>query len=215
MQHLEFLAVAPFLPLKLELYPHTTVPGFSYCRTAYHYARPGLADDIRRVTPADLRHLAMPADWQPMAAGRADGGVFHQAEALVVAGPKTLLREDNMYSAGRLMVWQPSGKGEELTLKLPITADGLYDINLIVCQDGSSGTVSTKIDGEPAKDGTLDLFVPDRTLLRVKPFRAYKLTKGDHTLTLRYEGPSPAGAGVSRPAIGLDYVWLQKGKDKK
>jgi len=67
-------------------------------------------DDIRRITRG-LRHLEMPANGNPQAAGRATGGVFYQAEASR-SPAKVSFREDNRYSGGKLMVWQPEKKGE-------------------------------------------------------------------------------------------------------
>ncbi|HSW45957.1 MAG TPA: glycoside hydrolase family 172 protein [Phycisphaerae bacterium] len=195
----------------MELYPHGTVPGFSYCRTAYHYARPGMMDDILPIAPEDLRRLELPDGWMPEAAGRVKGVTFHQAEDLAGQLFPTL-RKDRFYAGGRLFVWQPKNKGDELTLKLPVPEDGNYHVHIVAGLDDRSGTASVTLDGKDVGLGTLDLYVPYRTLLRDRTSQPVQLAGGNHKLVFRYEGPSPAGPDVKQPVIGLDFLWVQQKK---
>jgi len=201
-----------FFAFYMELYPHSTVPGFSYCRTAYHYARPGLIDDTLPIAPEDLRHLEQKDGWQPEAAGRATDATFHAAEDLAAKDASITLRKGNLYAGGSLMVWQPKEKGDTLALKLPVAQDGDYVVHIVAGLDAGSGRFTAMLDGDNIGLNGLDLYVPYRELLRDFSKRTVSLKKGEHDLTIRHEGPSPAGANVKRPVIGLDFIWLQPKK---
>lgn len=198
------------LAFYMELYPHEETPGMSYARIGYHYARPGLMDDHVLITPADLRHLELPEEWQPAARRGSANSVFFQAEDLLDAGkPETVsLEAGRMWAGKQLMVWRPQRKGDELTLAVPIDKAGKYTIHITAALRGSSGPISVQVNGQPAgfggKTGIIDLKVPHRVLSRDFHSADREFEAGKQKLTLRYEG-------TETPAdIGIDFVWPQK-----
>ena len=195
------------LSFYMELFTHQRTEDMSYARIAYHYARPGMMDDHVAITDEDVRHLELPKGWIPESKGAARNSVFFQAEDLLGNKGLVTLVEGNLWSGGKLARWTPKAVGEELVFTLPIAEDGAYDVRLCAAHDPQSGTVSMSIDGTNARlggeHGIADLYVPHRTMLRNVGGRHMDLTKGDHTLTLRFEG-------ASGKSIGIDYVWVQK-----
>jgi hypothetical protein len=67
----------------MELWHHSHTPGFSYARTVYYYASPGLRDGRYRLKPDDVLYEPnQPIGWQPQGPGGGDESraVFYQAE---------------------------------------------------------------------------------------------------------------------------------------
>ncbi len=162
----------------MELYSHERTPGVSYARIGYHYARPGTMDDHVVITGEDVRHLRLPANWQPAARCAAGNSVFYQAEELTEAATNTRFVTDPLWSGNRLMLWTPQKKGKELTLTIPILEDGGYSLHLAAGLDNQSGRISATLDGRPLPihldgkpgggggDEPVDLYVPHRILSR-------------------------------------------------
>jgi hypothetical protein len=193
----------------LELYSHERLPGFSYARIGYHYGRPGIIDDHLAITPADVRELRLPENWVPAARGGARNAVFHQTETLV-RGARLLLETGRLYAGGRIPVWRPARPGEALHLRVPVDSAGQYRIRFVARLDGDGGRLRLQWDGTPVPlasgDSTVDLRLPDRTVLRDFYLRPMRLTAGAHDLAFVFDG---AAAEVARPAIGIDFVWVQ------
>ncbi len=194
----------------MELYPHERLAGFSYARLAYHYARPGIIDDHLAITPADVRPLRLPDAWEPAARGGAGNAVFYQAETLART-VRLPTETGRLYAGGRVAVWRPAAAGETLALSVPVPAEGEYRIRFVAREDADGGRVRIRWDGAPTAlasgDSVLDLRLPDRTVLRDFYFRPPRVVAGTHTLTFVFDGAAPE---VARPAIGLDFVWVQE-----
>jgi len=193
----------------LELFSHERLPGFSYARIGYHYGRPGIIDDQLAIKPADVRELRLPEAWEPAARGGASRAVFHQAETLV-RGARLPLEAGRLYAGGQLPVWRPARPGETLHLRVPVDSAGQYRIRFVARLDGDGGRVRLQWDGAAAAlasgDSTVDLRVAGRTILRDFYLRPMRLTAGPHDLALVFDGAAPE---VARPAIGIDFVWVQ------
>jgi hypothetical protein len=191
----------------LELLSHERTPGMSHARIAYHYARPGIKDDHLLIRDEDLRPPLLPPDWEPASRFGARNQVFYNAEELVEEHAPVSFEQDNLWAGGQLMVWRPAGPGGRLTLRVPVLADGTYVINLGLALDARSGKVSVRLDGRAiglgGDEGAVDLHAPHRVMLRQFGSRKVELSKGEHALTLDYEG----GEGES---IGIDYVGVQR-----
>ena len=195
----------------MELFSHERTPGVSYARISYHYGRPGIMDDHLPITDEDVRFLELPPNWQPAARGAARNSIFYQAEELVQGEASLTFAEDNIWSGGRLLVWHPARKGDKLVLTVPVLEDGKHAIHLMPALNKNSGRISVRLDGDKAGFGgdkeIIDLFVPHRTLLRHYASKTLELSKGEHVLTLRCEGPSKRGTGNT---VGVDFIWVQK-----
>lgn len=192
----------------MELYSHERTPGVSYSRIGYHYARPGLRDDHVPLTDEDVRHLELPADWQPAARMGASGGVFYQTEQILLQKPDDSdTIQGNLWAGGEVFVWKPKSK-ESLELGLMVQESGSYIVHITAALTPGSGRFYAVIDGELVglgdEDNPIELKVPHRTLLRNFSSRKIELEKGSHTLTIHNAG------GEAGASLGLDFVWTQK-----
>ncbi len=194
----------------MELFSHERVPGMSYARIGYHYARPGLTDDHQALMPSDLRLPLLPENWQPAARmGAARSEVF-VAEDIATEAKGTILRDARIWAGGKLLVWTPEKKGDRKSFKIPIRATGKKQIHVAFAMTPRSGQVAFRLDDQPLqladRADTLDLHCPYRTLLRSMDLMPMELTAGDHTLSLEFVG---ASEGVASPEIGVDFIWVQ------
>lgn len=191
----------------MELYSHERTPGFSYARLAYHYGRPGITDDHAPITDEAVRHLELPAAWQPAARMGARGSTFYQAEDRVQDKANTTLVEDKVWAGGRMLLWKPAKKGDQLSLRLPVAQPGRYVIRITAAHTPAAGPIFINLDKKPigfAADshGIVNLKTAHRTLSRTVSSQPTELTAGDHNLTLQSE--------AANTAIGIDFVWVQK-----
>jgi hypothetical protein len=194
----------------MELCSHERTPGLSYARTGYYYARPGTIDDHEAIKPDDLRELRLPEGWEPAARFGARNSVFFAAEEVMSDQKNTALRAGRLWAGGRLLVWMPEKPGERKKLKIMVGSPGKTQVHITAALTPNSGAVTAWIDGFPGgragKPETIDLYAPFRTLLRTFSLEPVDISSGEHTLIIEYNG---AGPGVSRPEIGLDFVWVQ------
>ncbi len=191
----------------MELFSHERTPGVSYARVGYHYGRPGMMDDHLGITDEDVRLLELPANWTPAARMGARNATFHQFDDILAT--EVDLVEGRLWSEGKLAVWRPKKVGDEISLTVPVAEAGRYVLRVTAALTSKSGRFSASVDGKPILGGDepIDLFVPYRTLLRTFSSPRLELEKGDHQITLRYEG-GPTDA--DEPEIGLDFLWVQK-----
>ncbi|MEP0842047.1 MAG: DUF2961 domain-containing protein [Phycisphaerae bacterium] len=193
----------------MELFCHGTVPGMSYARIGYHYARPGLMDDHVLITDEDVRHLELPADWQPIAFRGSANSVFWQAEELLADKAAAGLGhvKHNLWAGGQMLTWKPARGGDTLSFKVPVAQAGRYALHIVAALTPDSGRISATVDGKPAgfggQAGVIDLAVPHRILSRVFDSGNLELPAGSCTLTLRYEDEPGK-------TIGIDFIYLQK-----
>ncbi|MBC8358148.1 MAG: DUF2961 domain-containing protein [Candidatus Aminicenantes bacterium] len=195
----------------LELYSHERTPGLSYARIGYHYARPGLTDDHLAIMPEDLRHLQLPENWQPASRMGARNSVFYNAEKIVKSKLHTRYEKGRLWAGGKLLVWNPPKKGESLTFIFRAKEKGEKRIHIAAALTPYSGKISILVDNKPTtlanKKEIINLYRPFRTLLRNFTLPPMELKPGKHTLTLKFEGAEP---GIKKPAIGIDFIWIQK-----
>jgi hypothetical protein len=208
---LDRIPFADSIDFRMELCSHERTPGLSYARTGYYYARPGTIDDHKAIMPDDLRELRLPEAWQPAARFGAGNSVFYAAEEIMADRKNTTLRNGRLWAGGQLLVWTPEKPGERKKLKILVDAPGKTQVHITAALTPKSGRIAAWLDGFPAGGTgtpmTIDLHVPFRTLLRTFSLEPLDLSPGEHTLIIEYRG---AEAGISRPEIGLDFVWVQK-----
>ncbi len=210
-QILDRIPFADSIDFRMELCSHERTPGFSYARTGYYYARPGTIDDHKAIMPDDLRELRLPDGWQPAARFGAANSVFYAAEDIMADRKDTVLRDGRLWAGGRLLVWTPEKPGERKKLKIIVASPGKTQVHITAALTPKSGRMAAWLDGLPAggteKPEAIDLYVPFRTLLRTFSLEPLDLLPGEHTLIIEYKG---ANAGIARPEIGLDFIWVQK-----
>ncbi len=208
---LDPIPFAHSIGFSIELNSHERTPGMTYARTGYYYARPGTIDDHEAIMPDDLRELRLPDGWQPAARFGARNSVFYAAEEVMGDKKDTVLREGRLWAGGRLLAWTPEKPGDRKKMTIQVGSPGKTQVHITAALTPRSGRVTAWLDGLPAggtgKPETIDLYDPFRTLLRTFSLEPVELPPGTYTLIIEFEG---AEAGVSRPEIGLDFVWVQK-----
>jgi len=195
----------------MELKSHERTTGLSYARIGYHYACPGLTDDHLAITPEDVRHLELPEDWQPASRMGARNSVFYEAEKIVDNEMGTYFERGKLWAGGKLLVWNPEKIGESKTFIFKIEKKGKKRIHFAAALTPGSGKVSILVDGKPTplsnKKGIVDLYRPFRTLLRNFTLPPMEFERGEHALTLKFEGAEPQ---LKKPEIGVDFIWIQE-----
>ena len=198
----------------MEYYPHENTRDNAYARIGYHYGRPGIMDDHVVITREDVRPQRLPDDWKPAARAGAANSVFYEAEDAVRLRSGILESSYNygcQWTDGSCWRWKPERTGDAVDFTVPVDADGAYIIRLAFAMDKDSGRISLKVDGSDAgfggDSGVIDLYSPYRTLSRCIGTTSLTLAKGDHMVTLRYEG---GGSDGSLKTVGIDFIWVQK-----
>ncbi|MHC4443252.1 MAG: glycoside hydrolase family 172 protein [Planctomycetota bacterium] len=203
-----------YIGFYMELYTHTETPNMSYARIGYHYGKPGITDDHLTITSEDVRYLELPEGWQPVPLRGSQNSAFFQAEKLIEDKSRITTQKGKLFSDNGLMTWKPKQKSDKLDMKLEVKKDRKYIIHLTAALMPDSGPISVLLNGKPlgfrgrraAADG-IHLFAPYHTLLRNYQAKPLRLTKGDHTLTIQYDGEVGPDQDKS---VGIDFVWLQK-----
>ena len=194
----------------LELFSHERTPGLSYARIGYHYARPDITDDHLAIMPEDVRALNLPEGWEPAARMGARNSVFYAAENILSDSSHTHLIDGDLWTGGKLLVWEPTKTGDQKNFLITVNSPGEKRINLTAALTPRSGRFSVFLDGQPlpASDDidTIDLYRPFRTLLRNFVFKPVALAAGNHTLSIEYKG---AAERAGLPEIGIDFIWIQ------
>jgi len=201
---LDCLAFQDSIRFYMELYSHERVPGMSYARIAYHYARPGVTDDHQSLMPEDLHLPLLPEDWQPAARMGARNSVFFAAEDMISDKAMTHLDQGRLWAGGQLLVWTPKAKGDKKAFTFSIDSAGKKQVNVTLAMTPNGGSVAFFVDDKPVGDA--DLYRPYRTLHRNVALKPLELTQGDHTLTLELKSPAK---GSLETQIGIDFVWVQ------
>jgi hypothetical protein len=189
----------------MELYSHRVVEHFSYARMIYTYALPGAHDDHMPITKSDVRHLLLPADWWPEAAGASGNSIFYQVETLLPKPKNIKLVEDPMWSAKQMVLWSPESKSESLTIFLPASKTGKFRINMTVARTAGAGKMQIFLDNKLMKfNGSeiTDVSTPYRSVARNISSDNVELTEGMHVLTIK-------SSGDQLLPIGLDFIWMQ------
>ena len=197
------------LAFYMELYPHGYFPGFAYARISYLYAVPGLRDDHVTITTEDIRIPKLPENWQPKAEAGTANSVFYQAEDIIEANNNVTIDKDDLWSAGKAIMWSPSEKGEEITFDFDITEDGLYTIYIVAGFLDDGGIITAQFQDQPVKvmgRESFDLKVPNRKYARsINIDDARTLNKGTYKLKLK-------NVGHENSKVAIDFFWLQKQK---
>lgn len=199
----------------LELWHHSHTPGFSYGRLALFYAAPELRDYRMPVSRLDVTlGLELPTDYEPVAAGQAQGAVFFQGEEMLDGAPRGVsIADGREFARGRALRWSPQVEGESIELSFELAAAGRYQLVPVYVQTPHGGRVEATVDAVPLGP-VCDLFTPHHTRLDNYWLRGpegdlIELTAGRHTLRLTCRGKRDESAGME---VGLDFVWLRPGR---
>jgi hypothetical protein len=126
-------------------------------------------------------------------------------------GATGFMATDLLYAGGMLPVWRDVRPSARWRLTVPVQEEGEYRIHFVARLDSNGPGLQVWWDGSPAILTTggdmVDLYRADRTLLREFTLQTAHLTAGPHTLEFLYAG---SAAGVGRPEVGLDFIWVQR-----
>ncbi|MBL1216834.1 MAG: DUF2961 domain-containing protein [Planctomycetes bacterium] len=205
------LPFASRIAFYMELFPHSRVPGMSYARIGYHYARPGCYDDHVIITDEDVRILERPENWQPAASYILQDATIYSVEDLLSITPAMRIIRDHFWAGGQVLAWQPPRVGDSLHIRITVPEDGKYQLYLGCGLTPGAGRITFAMDENPINiEGhgeQVDLYVPYRTLERQFATPVMNLTAGEHGLTVTFAG---APDSVSTPMICLDYLACKK-----
>ena len=110
------------------------------------------------------------------------------------------------WSAGSQLFWTGAKPGDRLDLQVPVEADGVYTLEVVLTRARDYGIVQLSWDDERL-GGPIDLFnAPDVVTTGVLGFPARKTSSGSHTLTIEIVGANPQA--VKSYMVGLDYLRL-------
>ncbi|MFM9960747.1 MAG: PVC-type heme-binding CxxCH protein [Planctomycetaceae bacterium] len=101
--------------------------------------------------------------------------------------------------------WTGGKKGARLDLELPIAADGVFALELVLTKARDYGIVQVRIDDETLGSPIDGFNNPDVITTGVMNFEPRKLTKGLHKLTFEIVGKHTDAVGFM---VGVDYVRL-------
>ena len=108
--------------------------------------------------------------------------------------------------SGDAQLWFHAEKvGAEVTLELPVAANGAYNLVVYYTTAKDYGIVQTLVDGKPVGDPT-DCFTPDVKAKGRVPLGALDLTAGTHRITFHVTGKNAASSSY---LIGVDAIGLE------
>lgn len=109
--------------------------------------------------------------------------------------------------------WTGAGPGARLDLELPVSADGTYNIEIVLTMARDYGIVQLLLDDEPLSE-PIDCFNdPDVITTGVLTYGPRQLAKGNHKLSLQLIGANPKAAKAFM--VGVDYVRVVAPPEKK
>ncbi|MGI8603488.1 MAG: hypothetical protein ACR2OZ_10880 [Verrucomicrobiales bacterium] len=116
--------------------------------------------------------------------------------------------QDSRWSGDAQLWWTGAKPGDQLTLELPVTQPGRFQIQAVLSRAPDYGVVRFRLDGELLSDKQIDLFGWNVTTTPLLTLGERQLSAGAHRLTVELTGANPEA--VKSYMFGLDYVWLKK-----
>jgi hypothetical protein len=168
------------------------------------------ADDVGLTVavPSDLlpSHIEPPLTFAVVGAIEAENLVSSAKTTNGTATAQPLDDGDHgtIWSNGQLLVWDPSGKGAEMTLQFPCPAGGKVEIVARLACGPDLGTVQFAIDGNTAGD-PIDLF-DSKFIAREVSLGTFTVTPGITPLVVRITGKNALSKGF---AVGIDAFILK------
>ncbi|MEZ6063791.1 MAG: c-type cytochrome [Planctomycetaceae bacterium] len=108
------------------------------------------------------------------------------------------------WSGNDQLWWTGAKPGDRLSLEVPVSSDGTYDLEIVLTKARDYGVVSLSLD-DKVLDAGVDCFNnPDVITTGVLTYRGLELKKGAHRLTLEITGANPQAVKAYMAAV--DYV---------
>ncbi len=145
---------------------------------------------------------------------RKDGTVILEGAALKIlkatAGTAEAQTNMNQYkgkwSEDRQLAWQPLGKGESLTLEIPVDATGKFEVKARFTMAPDYAQIRLAMDTRPLMNGRAqDFYYNDVRPARLISLGTLSLDKGKHRLTITVHDKNTRSSGYR---VGLDELHL-------
>ena len=145
---------------------------------------------------------------------RSDGTVVLEGAALKVlkatagtAEPQTNMNQyKGKWSEDRQLAWQPLGKGETLTLEIPVDATGKFEIKAKFTMAPDYGQIRLAMDTRPLLNGRAsDLYYSDVRPAQLLSLGTISLDRGKHLLKITVQDKNPKSQGYR---VGIDEIQL-------
>lgn len=108
--------------------------------------------------------------------------------------------------SGNSQLWWTGGKpGDQLSVNVPVTKDGDYELMAVLTRAVDYGVVKFLLDDKPLSQKEIDLY-GSRVTNAELTLGKRSLKAGDHKLTIEITGANPQA--VKEYMFGLDYVKL-------
>jgi S1-C subfamily serine protease len=145
---------------------------------------------------------------------RSDGTVVLEGAALKVlkatagiAEPQTNMSQyKGKWSEDRQLSWQPPGKGEKLTLEIPVDATGKFEVKAKLTMAPDYAQIRFAMDTRPLLNGRArDFYYINVCPAALFSLGTHSLDKGKHSLTLTVQDKNPKSQGYR---VGIDEIQL-------
>jgi putative membrane-bound dehydrogenase-like protein len=178
----------------------------------------GLLDALTKEQVINLvAYLQNPDGFLASAPGvwRLEGAVEGETlKVLSVTGGKTSGQKMGGFKASRWSgndhLWWTGGKvGDTLTLALPVSAKGTYEVKFVGTKAHDYGAFELRLDGKLLGEEGYDFYNPAAVVTTGELNGGrYELDVGEHRLEIKILAPNPAA--TPRNMFGLDYVKLER-----
>ncbi len=152
---------------------------------------------------------------------RSDGTVVLEGAALKIlkatagtAEPQTNMNQyKGKWSEDRQLVWRPPGKGESLTLEIPVDGTGRFEIKAKFTMAPDYGQIRLAMDTRPLLNGRArDFYYSDTRPAQLLSLGTVSLDKGKHSLTITVQDKNAKSQGYR---VGIDEIQLVPVKNPK
>jgi putative heme-binding domain-containing protein len=136
--------------------------------------------------------------------------IVEKTGGLARSQPMQAFTKDQWSGADHLW-WTDARPGDQLSLELPVTEAGRYQLEVVLTRAHDYGVVQLALDGEKLGP-PIDLFHTDVITTGVLTFGPHDLSAAAHRLTVEIVGTNPRAT----PAFmfGLDYVRLTRSESE-
>jgi hypothetical protein len=182
----------------------------NYAATSYWYARPGAGDDFRPAGARVLRHIPEPPPpFKIAGAIEAEQMKFLAMSNRFDIDPQLMAEYPDGKWSGNAQLWaRPTGPGQWVDLRLPVHADGKYQIIAYMTKAQDYGIVQFSIDGKPIGKPFDGFHMPKVVSSGPIELGTIDLKKGNSTLRIQVVNTNPRSVGT-RFMWGLDCVVLK------
>ena len=175
----------------------------TYACVSYWYLAPGGVDSYSSVALNERMAMYIPAEVVTVK------GAIEGEKLKVVSSTAGITRTQDLgdegWSNSSHLWWTDAKVGDKLTLAVPVTEAGKYELKAQLTKAGDYGIVQLFLDGEKIGD-SIDLYNKGVTYTGQLSFGIHDLTVGDHQLGIEIVGANKDAAKAYM--FGLDYIKL-------